>query len=83
MLAAQRGQIFVTHNHADFFLLHDTWRRWSAAWQVDVKHAGILVIPQWPADRIAREVDDFLQRESLLFNELYHWKPSQGWVRRP
>ncbi len=83
LLAARHGQIFVTHNHGDFFLLHDAWRRWSAAWQVDVRHAGILVIPQWPAGRIAREVDAFLRQGLPLSNELYHWKPSVGWARRP
>ena len=83
LLAAQGGQVFITHNHEDFFLLHDAWRRWSIAWQVDVRHAGILVIPQWPAERIATEVDAFLQQGLPLSNELYHWKPSVGWVRRP
>jgi len=33
--AATHGEILVTHNIKDFELLHDAWRRWTAAWGLD------------------------------------------------
>lgn len=83
LVAAEQDRVIITHNRKDFFLLHDAWRRWSAAWQVRPRHAGILVIPTWPPEEAARELNTFLQRGLPLSNKLYSWQPSQGWVLRP
>lgn len=72
LIAAQNGWILVSHNRKDFNLLHDGWRRWSAAWGVIALHGGILIIPQsWPAKRTASEIDSFIQTGVLLANQLY------------
>ena len=46
LIAATNRWILLTHNRADFELLHDAWLRWSAAWDITPTHAGILVLPQ-------------------------------------
>jgi hypothetical protein len=82
--AARQGRVLLTHNLGDFTLLHDAWRRWSVAWGVIARHAGVIVPPQeWPRDRIAAEVHAILTDGLPLANELYHWVPGLGWVRRP
>ncbi len=83
LVAAQQGRVVVTHNRSDFYLLHDAWRRWSDAWGINFRHAGILVMSPWQPQASARELDKFLRSGVSLLNELYDWKPSRGWVRRP
>ena len=86
LLAWQRGWIFVTHDEGDFTLLHDAWRRWAQAWQVAPipQHPGILIIPQpWPAPDPAQELGRFLQSSPPLANELYRYRRTRGWERRP
>ena len=87
LFASQQRRGLITHNARDFVLLHNAWRRWSAAWQVTAIHAGILVIPQWPrllpADA-ARELHHFLVSRSALANELHQWRTSaRGWLQYP
>ena len=83
--------MFVTHSHADFALLHDAWRRWFIAYDVQPAptHSGILVIPQrvpnkgyWLPVLAAREIDTFLRQGLPLVNRLYRWMPSRAWVER-
>ncbi len=86
LLAAQRGWLLVTHNATDFALLHDAWRRWGAAWRVrpTPEHAGILVMPDlWTPERLADELDRFLQSGPRLVNQLYRFLPGHGWAPRP
>lgn len=81
--AAQQRRILVTHNRADFVLLHAAWQRWSTAWRVSERHAGILILPQPLAvPRMGQAIIDFLQRGQAIENELYEWRPSTGWSRR-
>jgi len=91
LIAAQRGDVFVTHNHVDFALVHDAWRRWFIAYGVQPipTHSGILVIPQpvpnkgyWLPEQAAHEIDTFLRQGLPLANRLYRWMPSGGWVER-
>jgi hypothetical protein len=94
LLAAQTQRIFVTHNRADFELLHDAWVHWSAAWGVEQAHAGILIIPQprkVPVSRIVRDITRFLSSGATLENEMYRrlvggsratwerWRIGGGW----
>jgi hypothetical protein len=76
LTAAEQGRVLLTHNSADFLLLHRAWLRWPAAWglQPAPRHAGILAVPQlaadlypWVVEVIGRIVAD---RPSLA-NELY------------
>lgn len=88
LYAAQHGWAFVTHNEADFTLLHDAWQHWATAWGVVERHAGILIIPQgrkygidWRAARIAEEIARCLQINASLTNALFRRK-EDGWQRR-
>lgn len=86
LTAASLRRTLITHDRRDFELLHDAWRRWSAAWQIDPPHFGILVIPQgesWSSAQAAGEVNRFLASGVPLANELYRWTEERGWVRRP
>lgn len=93
LTAAQRGWTFVTHNAKDFVLLHDGWCRWSDAWGVAAKHAGILVLPQATAAERARRRLDVVELAQLLIdlfatgapgaNELWLWRRGRGWVLEP
>ena len=84
LTAAERGWVLVTHDKADFELLHDAWRRWSQAWQVGRQHAGILVVPHWAPGQMAQEIDAFLQSGPPLANALYRRqsRPDGQWVLR-
>jgi hypothetical protein len=86
--AAQDACIFVTHNWSDFRLLHDAWRRWSAAWAITATHAGVLVIltrPVWDTQRAAEEIDRLLtalpDTGHTVTNQLYRWHRDRGWVQ--
>ena len=81
-IAAQRQSTLVTHDR-DFIQLHNAWRYWSAAWQISVQHAGILIIPdRWTAPQAAIAIRTFLQTNPFLINEAYEWRPSGQWVKR-
>lgn len=82
--AAEQGWILVTHDWHDFFLLHDAWLRWSAAWQVNAEHSGILTIPQHGLSfaRAAEELSAFVALGLPLVNELYRLRLPRAWYRR-
>jgi uncharacterized protein DUF5615 len=46
--ATDLHRVLVTHNGADFVLLHAAWRSWSALWNVTPppRHAGVISVPQ-------------------------------------
>ena len=76
LTAAEQGRILLTHNSADFLLLHRAWLRWPAAWglQPVPRHAGILAVPQlaanlypWVVEAIGHLVTD----RPALANELH------------
>ncbi len=83
--AAQAGRLLVTHNRADFLLLHRAWRRWSVAWGIvpPPTHAGILVVPQpphvTPAEQ-ARAIEALLADGTVLTTGLWRWRVAGGWV---
>ncbi len=91
LLAGQRGWIMVSHNAEDYAVLHDGWLRWSAAWGVNPRHAGILTLPQATrAERsegrmgaldLAQLIIDLLNTGALHPNELWDWRRGRGWIR--
>lgn len=81
LVASRHAWLLLTHNERDFKLLQDGWHRWSAAWNVSVEHAGIIVIPQWAPPRADTMVTTFLAGRPQLMNELYLWRSSVGWMR--
>jgi hypothetical protein len=88
LVASQQGHIFLTHNEADFVLLHDAWQRWSEAWGVPARHAGILIVPQgrrygldWGSEQIARSVVDCLHECSPISGRLFR-RTGAGCERR-
>ena len=85
LTAVQHGEILVTSNRRDFFLLHDAWLLWPPAWNVTPppQHTGILIVPQaWPADVAAHELAAFAGGQALT-NRLYWYRLGQGWLPRP
>lgn len=83
LLAATREWVLLTHNVADYLLLHGAWHRWSRAWGVERRHGGIMMIPQpRTPEEIARHVTAFLAGHPTITDQLWHWQPRAGWVDR-
>jgi hypothetical protein len=81
--AAGAARTLIMHNWKDFELLHDAWRRRSAAWGVDRVHAGIVAVPQTlPEETLSELIADFVTSRASLANELFRWKPLSGWRSR-
>lgn len=79
LAAARDGRVFVTHNSVDFRLLQEAWR----AWDVPLRHAGILVVPQlrWTSEETAARLDEFVRSGIDPAGELYFWRHGQGWTK--
>lgn len=86
LLAAVRmGRVLVTHNRADFRMLHDAWVTWPAAFGLaPPPHPGILILDSGPPSVLAAEVAAFLEASSAadLGNALFWWRRRDGW-RQP
>ncbi len=82
LYAARRGWILVTHNRADFRLLHAAWQCWRAAWRITEQHAGILIIEQRPTDELEPVRDRLLRAAPPLAGTLYAWTRTNGWRRQ-
>lgn len=80
LFATRTDRIVVTHDVADFMMLHRAWLLWSSEWGVNPSHPGILVVYQSIRPVMAQEVDQFLHRRLALTNRLYRWRPSDGWT---
>jgi hypothetical protein len=81
-LAANRGDVLVTHNRTDFRLLHDAWRRWSTGWGVKAPRGGILIVPQrTPIEILAGAIHE--QLAVMIENELFEWVRGRGWRHHP
>ena len=83
LTAATRQRILVTHNVADFVLLHNAWRRWAEAWQLPSAppHSGIVVLEQGSADGLLPILHSFIAPGVSLANELLRWRRNSGWWR--
>ncbi len=85
LYAADREWIILTHNRADFIMLHDAWHLWARAWHVESEHAGIVVLEPVRSPRhaeIAALIHDVCQRHPLT-NTLFAWQRTTGWERNP
>jgi hypothetical protein len=85
LYAADRGWIVLTHNRADFLMLHDAWHLWSHSWNVRPEHAGIIVLEpvQSPLQaEIATLVHEICEQNALT-NMIFVWKRATGWERNP
>lgn len=80
LLAAQRGWLFVTRNGGHFLVLHQAWRLWSAAWNVPLRHAGILIIPHGRIRELAFHIAEFPRMDLPVANALYEWHWQRGWL---
>jgi hypothetical protein len=84
LLAAEQARILVSYNLKDFVLLHSAWLRWSHAWGIAPRHAGILLIPsppRLPSEQAARELSAFIAFARPLPNELYSLRLPGTWYR--
>ena len=63
LYTTDQDRTFVTHNRADYFLLHDAWHQWSQAWGVPApRHASILALDQDLIAAVAQAIQDLLLR---------------------
>lgn len=83
LIAAANRWILVSHNAADWSLLHLAWSRWAHEWGTPKVHAGILIIPHGAPRDSARLVHQFVSGETTLENRMYEYRPSEGWVPWP
>jgi hypothetical protein len=71
LLAAQNEWIMVTRNAGHFRVLHDAWRLWSVAWDIPIRHAGILIIPHGPIREAVISITGIIDMNVPLSNQLY------------
>jgi hypothetical protein len=84
LAAATSHRILVTHDILDFEMLHDAWRRWSAAWGSVAIHSGILIVPQgWPPQKTTQEIHQFIESGVDLTTRLYRLHRDGRWAERP
>ena len=83
LLASVRAnRLFITHNRADFRLLHDAWTTWPAAFGLKLPpHPGILVLDTSPPVTLAIVITEFLDAVSpeRLGNAMFWWHHLDGW----
>ncbi|MEA2524717.1 MAG: hypothetical protein QOG89_1231 [Thermomicrobiales bacterium] len=84
--ATRLGRILVTHNRADFELLHLAWKDWFVEFAIPPhpKHGGIVIVPQPPvvsAEDVADLIHAFVNDESRggLANRLFLWEIPSAW----
>lgn len=85
-MATRLGRVLVTHNAADYILLHLAWREWFDEFGQPPapEHAGILLLPQPPelgATEIADLIHAFIAGQTMaaLRNRLFQWTKQSGW----
>ena len=83
--AVDLDRILVTHNEADFRLLHEAWRSWSSRWGVttSANHPGILVLPQivgLSVPAMAVELHALVTTQDSVANQLLIRSRSGAWV---
>jgi hypothetical protein len=86
-MATRLGRVLVTHNAADYLLVHLAWREWFEEFVESPRpeHAGILLLPQPPelgAIEIADLVHAFVAERTMaeLRNRLFQWSKRGGWL---
>jgi hypothetical protein len=79
LTATERQSILVTHNAADFRLLHRTWQCWTAAWGLPHQHAGICILPQGPPRVLVEHLLVLVRSGRATQNRIYRFFPQRGW----
>jgi hypothetical protein len=74
--ATDLQRVLLTHNGADFVLLHAAWRSWSAMWNVTPlpQHAGAISVPQnqlIPFHESADEIDALLSGDQTIWDAIW------------
>lgn len=82
--AARAARVLITATRGDFVMLHEAWLRWPRDWSAEDRavHAGILIVPSGSgklAERLADEIDRFLDSGVDLRNRLFGWREDTGW----
>lgn len=82
--AAQRGWTLITHNKADFRLLHDAWQALGTRWDCHTwqPHSGILIPEQILVEEYAPAIVELLASGADLRNRLREWTRARGWEER-
>ncbi len=83
LAATQMRCVLVTHNSADFRMLHEALQLWATLWGRSgaIRHAGILIItPEvgLKAPEMAEVVIELARREAGLTNRLFVWDRKRG-----
>jgi len=79
--AAQERRMLLTHNAADFLLLHKAWLRWSRGWGYFALHGGIIACPQAPLWRPPDATDQvllLLGRAGRMENQFWAYDRQTG-----
>jgi predicted nuclease of predicted toxin-antitoxin system len=79
-IAARLQRVLISHNLADFVLLHRAWLRWN----IPQRHAGILLPRQtvaFRADDVARAVLQLTRIGMTTAQELYTLERDWNWRR--
>jgi hypothetical protein len=89
LTAAEHDWVLVTHNRRDFIVLHDAWRCWTAAWRVQLDHAGIVVVPRsvrgetWLPVTIAQRLNELVGSDEFSAGQLFTWsREARVWEGR-
>jgi hypothetical protein len=70
----------ITHNYADFVLLHRAWHLWTARWKITEPHPAIIVLLQGHESFLSQQMDALLLAGEPIVNRLYRYRASVGWV---
>jgi hypothetical protein len=80
--AVRSSRVLITHNRADFKMLHDAWLTWPAAFGMALPpHPGILILDQAPSTTLTQVLADFLNLTPPedLANAIFWWRRHHGW----
>jgi hypothetical protein len=70
----------ITHNYADFVLLHRAWHLWTARWKITEPHPAIFVLLQGHEWYLSQQIEALLLAGEPSVNRLYRYRASVGWV---
>jgi len=83
--ATKEARAVVTHNRADFTLLHDAWLTWPAAFGLQLPpHGGVLQLDHEADETLSQVLIELLPSNGRLElgNQLLWWRRRLGWYQR-
>lgn len=83
--AAQRQRIVISSD-TGFTIWHEMWLFFARVWNVDVHHAGILIIPNKSRLGIqpaAQAIDAFVRNQPELQDNCYTLRVDGSWQQHP